>query len=100
MTEERPGRQVVTFLILNNLTQWFSATFMMQKVTASPTCVYFFGFIPWVLVLRLTMPLVIFFRFHSSVVLFELWKGVYHRHDRDHGHDHEDNQRPIIKANP
>ena len=55
-------------------------TFEMQKVRASPLEVTFFGFMPWLMILRLTMPLVVFFRFHSSVVLVELWKEVYHHH--------------------
>ena len=78
LSKERPGRQVTVFLILFNISQWMVWTFEMQKVKASPLEVIFFGFMPWLVILRLTMPLVVFFRFHSSVVLVELWKEVYH----------------------
>ena len=32
---------------------------------------------PWVLIQRVTLPLAVFFRFHSAVVSIELWKDVY-----------------------
>ena len=67
LSKERPGRQVTVFLILFNISQWMVWTFEMQKVRASPLEVTFFGFMPWLMILRLTMPLVVFFRFHSSV---------------------------------
>ena len=38
-------------------------TFEMQKVKASPQEAEFFGFMPWLVILRLTMPLVVFFRY-------------------------------------
>ena len=31
----------------------------------------------WVLIQRVTLPLAVFFRFHSAVVSIELWKEVY-----------------------
>ena len=37
----------------------------------------FYGFMPWVLIQRITLPLAVFFRFHSAVVSIELWKEVY-----------------------
>ena len=32
---------------------------------------------PWVIIQRVTLPLAVFFRFHSAVVSIELWKEVY-----------------------
>ena len=78
MSDERPGRQILVFLIFLNISQWMVTTFEMQKVSASPLEVELVGFMPWLMILRLTMPLVVFFRFHSSVVLVELWKEGYH----------------------
>ena len=72
-----PGRQITVFLFLFNLTQWIVFTFEIQKVKASLVEGEFYGFMPWVLIRRVTLPLAVFFRFHSAVVSIELWKEVY-----------------------
>ena len=77
LTGERPGREVTVFLFLLNLAQWFVLTFEIQKVRASLVEAEFYGFMPWVIIQRVTLPLTVFFRFHSSVVNIEMWKEVY-----------------------
>merc|ERR1712223_274786 len=72
-----PGRQVTVFLFLFNLAQWIVFTFEIQKVRASHVEEEFYGFMSWVLIQRITLPLAVFFRFHSAVVSIELWKEVY-----------------------
>lgn len=37
----------------------------------------FYGFLAWVIVQRVTLPLCIFHRFHSAVTLAEIWKTSY-----------------------
>ena len=97
----KPGRQVVTFLLICNITMWVIYTFEVQKVKDSPVQVkktifvpllllllfiqilYFFfqlrfyGFYAWSMIQRVCLPLCIFFRFHSSVILVEIWKNSY-----------------------
>jgi len=73
----KPGRQIVTFLILSNLGLWVSYNFEIQKVNATPDQLQFYGFFPWIIIQRITLPLCVFFRFHSTVVFAELWKDCY-----------------------
>ncbi|KAJ8919487.1 hypothetical protein NQ315_002108 [Exocentrus adspersus] len=73
----KPGRQVVTFLLICNVTMWIIYTFEMQKVIANPVQSKFYGFLAWAIVQRLTLPLCIFHRFHSAVTLAEIWKTSY-----------------------
>jgi len=73
----KPGRQIVTFLLICNLAIWVIYTFEVQKVEESPVQIEFFGYQPWVIVQKLTLPLCIFFRFHSTVALAEIWKNTY-----------------------
>ncbi|CAL4060218.1 unnamed protein product, partial [Meganyctiphanes norvegica] len=73
----KPGRQVVTFLLICNLTMWVIYTFETQKVEANPVQLEFFGELPWTILLRCTLPLAIFHRFHSTVVLAAIWKNSY-----------------------
>ncbi|XP_066245321.1 proton channel OtopLc isoform X11 [Euwallacea similis] len=73
----KPGRQVVTFLLICNITMWIIYTFETQKVEANPVQKRFYGFLTWAIVQRLTLPLCIFHRFHSAVTLAEIWKTSY-----------------------
>jgi hypothetical protein len=73
----KPGRQVVTFLLICNITMWIIYTFEVQKVKDSPVQLRFFGFYAWSMIQRICLPMCIFFRFHSSVILVEIWKNSY-----------------------
>ncbi|OQR78537.1 otopetrin-2-like [Tropilaelaps mercedesae] len=73
----KPGRQAVTFLLISNLTLWIIYTFEMQKVEASPVQLGFYGFFAWTFIIRSSLPLSIFYRFHSSVTFAEVWKNSY-----------------------
>jgi len=73
----KPGRQIVTFLLICNLSIWVIYTFEVQKVEESPVQIEFFGYKPWVIIQKLALPLCIFFRFHSTVALAEIWKNSY-----------------------
>jgi len=73
----KPGRQVVMFLIILNISQWIIATFELQKSLASPWEKSFYGFLPWVILQRITLPLCVFFRFHSAVIAIDCWKNAY-----------------------
>ncbi|KAF4520829.1 hypothetical protein B566_EDAN007124 [Ephemera danica] len=73
----KPGRQVVTFLLICNITMWVIYTFETQKVDANPVQLDFYGFLTWAIVQRVTLPLCIFHRFHSAVAFAEIWKTSY-----------------------
>ncbi|XP_037087635.1 proton channel OtopLc-like [Pollicipes pollicipes] len=73
----KPGRHVVTFLLLCNLALWLVYTFEIEKVDANPVQLNFYGRLHWAVILRVTLPLAIFHRFHSAVVLAEVWKSSY-----------------------
>lgn len=72
-----PGRQLITFLLITNLTLWIIYTFEMQKVEASPVQLSIYGFTTWALIVRITLPLSIFYRFHSAITFAEVWKNSY-----------------------
>ncbi|KAK4886594.1 hypothetical protein RN001_002865 [Aquatica leii] len=73
----KPGRQVVTFLLICNVTMWIIYTFESKKVVENPVQLEFYGFLAWAIVQRITLPLCIFHRFHSAVTLAEIWKMSY-----------------------
>ncbi|XP_015124928.1 proton channel OtopLc isoform X2 [Diachasma alloeum] len=73
----KPGRQIVTFLLICNVAMWVIYTFEGQKVIANPVQLDFYGYLSWTIVQRVTLPLCIFHRFHSAVTLAEIWKTSY-----------------------
>ncbi|XP_075676725.1 proton channel OtopLc-like isoform X1 [Dermatophagoides pteronyssinus] len=75
--QKQSGRQLITFLLITNLTLWIVYTFVMQKLEASPIQLKVFGFTTWTLILRITLPLSIFYRFHSAITFAEVWKNSY-----------------------
>ena len=79
--ESQPCRQILVWLFFFNLAQWLNLTLEVQKIQGSLVEASFFGLLAWVSVQRLTLPLAIFFRFHSGVVCIELWKEVYEEED-------------------
>eukprot|EP00094_Tigriopus_californicus_P008151 TCALIF_07847-PA protein Name:"Similar to Otop1 Otopetrin-1 (Mus musculus)" AED:0.73 eAED:0.73 QI:0/0/0/0.33/0.6/0.5/6/0/408 len=79
-SDTKPGRQVAIFMFFFNIGMWLVFTFEIQKVRSSLVEAHFYGFMPWVIIQRVTLPLTIFFRFHSAVVNIEMWKNIYNVH--------------------
>ncbi|GFX65247.1 hypothetical protein TNCV_4821381 [Trichonephila clavipes] len=75
---ERPGRQVITFLAFCNLVLWVTDTFASGRDQSSAQLqLKLFGALPWKLISQLTMPLVMLYRFQSTVYLLEVWHTGY-----------------------
>ncbi|KAI1307256.1 hypothetical protein HDE_00841 [Halotydeus destructor] len=77
ISNKEPGRQLITFLLITNLTLWIIYTFEMQKVEATPVQLKTYGFSTWAVIVRITLPLSIFYRFHSAITFAEVWKNSY-----------------------
>lgn len=75
--DEKPGRELVTFLLLTNLSMFLINTFETQKAGANPLMHEFYGKGIWTVIVHSTTPLSIFYRFHSTVCLAEIWKQAY-----------------------
>jgi hypothetical protein len=66
------GRQLVTFLLFGNITLWILDTFMTHNLITQALQLNFFGLLAWGIISRISLPLLIFYRFHSCVVLVRL----------------------------
>ena len=51
------------------------------QVRASIVEAAFYGIMPWIIIQRVTLPLAIFFHFHSAVCCIELFKEVFTQHE-------------------
>lgn len=77
LREEKPGRELVTFLIVCNVALWITQTFEIKSHGLKDFRYDFYGKILWTIVGHTTMPLMMFYRFHSSVCLVDIWKLAY-----------------------
>ena len=82
--KNKPGREMVTFLILCNLSMWAVNTFETSRAAIHKTEIQFFGEWAWVIIQHFSMPLAIFYRFHSTVCLCEIWTHAYEYNHRGH----------------
>lgn len=75
--QRKPGREVVTFLMVTNFAMWAIITLEKSRFDAHPVQSQFFGQWPWTIITNISSPLAIFYRYHSTVCLCEIWKRCY-----------------------
>ncbi|CAF1043903.1 unnamed protein product [Rotaria sp. Silwood1] len=75
---EYPAREMITLLIMLDLSLWFEKTTTTTKHEANPFQLAFYHVIPWSIIAAIATPLQIFFRFHASVCLSHIWANMYH----------------------
>uniref|UniRef100_A0A182N028 Otopetrin n=1 Tax=Anopheles dirus TaxID=7168 RepID=A0A182N028_9DIPT len=80
----KPGREIVTFLLVANMAMWFINTLIKGRASFRPSHLDFFGTWAWTVITHVSMPLAIFYRFHSTICLFEVWKSTYKVKISDH----------------
>ncbi|CAG2055513.1 unnamed protein product [Timema podura] len=73
----KPGRQIITFLLVANMAMWTINTLEKGHAEFRPSHLKFFGVWAWTVITHVSMPLAIFYRFHSTICLFEIWKSAY-----------------------
>lgn len=76
---KKPGREIVTFLIVCNLTMWIINTFEAKSVEFYYGQNAYFGEFLWMFISHTTLPLMLFYRFHASVCLADIWKSAYEK---------------------
>lgn len=73
----KPGREFVTFLMLCNISLWGITTFEIQKPAHNPQQVEMYGVTAWTIFTHISVPLGIFYFFHSTVCLSHIWKHAW-----------------------
>ncbi|CAF0938201.1 unnamed protein product [Rotaria sordida] len=72
-----PAREMITLLIMLDLSLWFEKTTTTTKHEANPFQLAFYHVVPWSIIAAIATPLQIFFRFHASVCLSHVWANMY-----------------------
>ncbi|CAH8637185.1 unnamed protein product [Schistosoma rodhaini] len=74
----KPGRSIIVFLLICNLALWLVNTFEVRSAETQLSLYrQYFGVRTWSIITYCFIPLIIFFRFHSTVCLAELWTKLY-----------------------
>ncbi|OAF67418.1 hypothetical protein A3Q56_04858 [Intoshia linei] len=74
---EEPGKSITMFLIIINLCIWFISTFELREIDSKSPFHTMFTKINWENISTITLPFIIFFRFHSASCLSEVWHESY-----------------------
>ncbi|OQV18239.1 hypothetical protein BV898_07635 [Hypsibius exemplaris] len=74
---DKPGRELVTFLLVCNFALFAIDSLEAWRQTYYPAQTRFYGAWTWTIVMNIAIPLKIFYRFHSSVCLSEIWKKAW-----------------------
>lgn len=74
---KKPGKQYITFLIVTNVALWTINSFEKNRAEFRPNQLKFYGDWAWTVITHTSIPLAIFYRFHSTICLFEIWKSAY-----------------------
>ena len=74
---EKPGRELVTFLIIANLIIYLWDTLEVKNTVIFSNPKKYYGKSFWITVSHMTLPLCIFYRFHAAVALVDIWSSAY-----------------------
>jgi len=98
-----PGRGLITFLIVANVTVWICRTALVKAISLQ-TMIDYYTTLPWLLVANINLPLLLFYRFHSSFCLADIWHSAYtypaSSSDHQHHHKQHDDRAPTNDKQP
>jgi hypothetical protein len=77
LRKRKPGRELVTFLTVANVSLWVYYTFSVRNVDLKDERYKFYGDVLWSILNHLSLPLIMFYRFHASVCLVDIWRHSY-----------------------
>jgi len=65
--------------LILNITLWILNTFELKSVDKFHGSPEYYGELNWMIISHTTLPLMLFYRFHSSVCLSDIWKYGYEK---------------------
>ncbi|CAH1123729.1 unnamed protein product [Ceutorhynchus assimilis] len=77
LRKKKPGREFVTFLVICNVAMWVMQTFEVKSHGLDQYRQEFYSKELWSIVGHMCLPLMMFYRFHSSVCIGDIWKFAY-----------------------
>lgn len=88
----KPARELITALLLTNISMWFFDTLSAKRFNIKPYLIKHFGILKWSIINAFSSPIAIFYRFHSSVCLSDIWSGLYYGEYENSMEEEEENE--------
>jgi hypothetical protein len=85
----KPGRDLITALLFTNVSLWIFDTLSAKKFDSKEFIIDHFGILKWSIINAFSSPIAIFYRFHSSVCLSDIWYGLFYGEHPEHDDNHE-----------
>jgi len=73
---DMPGRGTLAFIVIANISIWILRTIIPKSIEMD-TPTNYYGSVAWLLIMNINYPLLLFFRFHSSVCCADAWHVAY-----------------------
>ncbi|XP_050086582.1 proton channel OtopLc-like [Anopheles aquasalis] len=80
----KPGKELVTFMTIANVSLWIYYTFAVKTGDFGDERYEYYGDVLWSILNHLSLPLIMFYRFHSSVCLVDIWRHSYEPGEHAH----------------
>ncbi|CAB3256575.1 unnamed protein product [Arctia plantaginis] len=77
LRRKKPGREILMFLLITNVAMWIFYTFSYKSPDSLDDRYTFYGKVTWTILGHISLPLIMFFRFHSSVCFADIWNSAY-----------------------
>lgn len=77
LRRKKPGREVLMFLLITNVAMWIFNTFSYKSPDSIDERYEFYGKVIWTILGHISLPLIMFYRFHSSVCFADIWDSAY-----------------------
>uniref|UniRef100_A0A182KED2 Otopetrin n=1 Tax=Anopheles christyi TaxID=43041 RepID=A0A182KED2_9DIPT len=77
LQRKKPGKELVTFMTIANVSLWVYYTFSVKTGDFGDERYEYYGDVLWSILNHLSLPLIMFYRFHSSVCLVDIWRHSY-----------------------
>lgn len=85
----KPGRELITILLIINICLWIIDTLSGKRYTVKEYLIDYYGSLKWSIISAFSAPIAIFYRFHSSVCLSDIWFGLYYGELEDNFKENE-----------
>ncbi|KOB73276.1 putative otopetrin [Operophtera brumata] len=77
LRRSKPGRELLMFLLIANVSMWLFNTFSYKSPESLDERYEFYGKVLWTVLGHISLPLIMFYRFHSSVCFADIWDSAY-----------------------
>ena len=78
--EKMPGKSMVIFLVFINLSMWLVNSFQLRSSVGSVLFYRRYNVLPWIMIINATLPLAMYYRYLTCVLLVDVLRGTYGVH--------------------